>query len=137
MIDAKQIRRSFGEYIRLNREKKNLSQAGLASLVKRDRQQIYRIENGLSGTTRETAASLAKALDLDKEDALERAGFSVPKKTTIYGKTESVEELVNKLRGMGFNIHFEGNLSDFTEDDLQDFIEEIEIRLIVKSQKKR
>lgn len=78
MPNAKELKRSFGRLIREKREKKNLSQDGLGHLVGKDRQQIYRIENGLSGTRRETVIDLAKALGVDSETLLYRAGFGSP-----------------------------------------------------------
>jgi ribosome-binding protein aMBF1 (putative translation factor) len=76
MDTNKELWRAFGAWIRDARENKSLSQSGLGNIVGLDRQQIYRIENGLSGTKRETVARLADALDLDESEAYRRAGYA-------------------------------------------------------------
>ncbi|MGE3953536.1 MAG: helix-turn-helix domain-containing protein [Pyrinomonadaceae bacterium] len=65
----------FGAWLRSKREELNLSQSGAANRAGIDRQQWYRLENGLSGTRRDTVIAIAKALSLDPEEALDRSGF--------------------------------------------------------------
>lgn len=71
-----QARKDFGRWIRAKREKLQLSQDGVADKVGVDRQTIYRIEGGLTGTKRETVIAIATALDLDVDDALVRSGWA-------------------------------------------------------------
>lgn len=72
------MRREFGRFIRARREEKNLSQDGLGQRAGLDRQHIWRIENGLTGTRRDTVRRLAEALDVDQTILLHKAGFSSP-----------------------------------------------------------
>ncbi|MCD9188286.1 MAG: helix-turn-helix domain-containing protein [Pyrinomonadaceae bacterium] len=66
----------FGAWLKAQRENAKLSQEGLGDRIEVDRQTIYRIENGLSGTKRETVIALAKALQVSESEALIKAGFS-------------------------------------------------------------
>ena len=68
--------RLFGDWLKVKRESANLSQDGLADLIGMDRQTIYRIENAVNGTKRETVLTLAKALNADENEALRMAGFA-------------------------------------------------------------
>jgi len=68
--------RIFGAWLKSQREAANMSQDGLGDAIGKDRQTIYRIENALSGTTRETVVDLAKALQVSEETALTKAGFA-------------------------------------------------------------
>ena len=77
MSQSKERWRLFGAYIKSEREKANLSQEGLGDLIGRDRQTIYRIENAIAGTTRETVLKLAEAMALDVGNTLNKAGFSL------------------------------------------------------------
>jgi len=66
----------FGSWIKSIREAARLSQAGAANRAGIDRQQWYRIENGLSGSKRETVIAMAKAVSVNIDEALTRAGFA-------------------------------------------------------------
>jgi transcriptional regulator with XRE-family HTH domain len=70
--------RLFGEWIKEHRERSRLKQVDVAQLVGIHPVQLSRIENGVTGTTRETVLALATALDLDAREALNRAGFDIP-----------------------------------------------------------
>lgn len=63
-------RRELGDLIREARERKKYSQDGLARLVEMERQQIYRIENAKSGTSKETGLKIAKVLGIDERKIL-------------------------------------------------------------------
>ncbi len=65
----------FGRWLKKHREDLHFSQSGAAQRAGIDRQQWYRIENGLSGTKRDTVIAIAKALSLPVGEALKRAGF--------------------------------------------------------------
>lgn len=66
----------FGRWMRDLREARHLSQSGAAQRAGIDRQQWYRIENGKSGTRRETVIAMANAVSANVDEALRRAGFS-------------------------------------------------------------
>lgn len=66
----------FGAWLKTLREQSNLSQEGLGDKIGVDRQTIYRIEGGISGTKRETVIALAKHLPVTEEEALIKAGFA-------------------------------------------------------------
>jgi transcriptional regulator with XRE-family HTH domain len=70
MSETKRLRRLLGDWVRKHREAKKLSQDGLAGKVDMERQQIYRIENGISGTKQETILRIAKVLEADENEAL-------------------------------------------------------------------
>jgi ribosome-binding protein aMBF1 (putative translation factor) len=71
--------KGFGEAVKQHREAAHLSQDGLADRIDRDRQTVYRIEAGINGTKRETVIQIARALGWDETEALNMAGFDVPK----------------------------------------------------------
>lgn len=66
----------FGRWIKEQRDEARLSQAGAAGRAGIDRQQWYRIEAGKSGTKRDTAIAIARALSLPTTEVLIRAGFN-------------------------------------------------------------
>lgn len=70
--------RVFAEWLKTAREAANFSQEGLADLIDKDRQTIYRLENALSGARRETVIDIAKAVGANIEIALNKAGFALP-----------------------------------------------------------
>jgi len=63
-IYNEQYLKAFGENLRKIREKKDLSQRGLAELAKIDFTQIGRIERGEINTTLSTIYTIAKALEI-------------------------------------------------------------------------
>lgn len=78
-MDAKPsdiIKKEFGQFLKERRDTLHLTQGGVAAKAGLDRQQYYRIENGLSGTKRDTVIALAEALKLSAREALEKAGFA-------------------------------------------------------------
>jgi transcriptional regulator with XRE-family HTH domain len=76
MKPSDQLWKDFGGWIRKQREDQHLSQSGVASRAGIDRQQVYRIEAGISGTKRDTVIAIATALSLNKDETLKRAGFA-------------------------------------------------------------
>lgn len=74
-IETKQVRREFGNWIRERREALKLSQGGVADKVGVDRQTIYRLEAGQTGTKRETVIAIATALNLSVDEALIKSGL--------------------------------------------------------------
>lgn len=75
--------RVFGDWLKEKREKSKLSQEGLGDLAGLDRQQIYRLENALSGTKRETVIALANALKVSEDEALQKAGFAAQNGSSV------------------------------------------------------
>lgn len=71
--------RGFGQYLKQVRERLNYSQEGIAQKVGLTRQQWNRLENGLSGTKRETVIKIAERLNLNEVELLNKAGFDAPK----------------------------------------------------------
>lgn len=67
--------KKLGEWVKLAREKANISQETAAEKAKMSRFQWIRIENGQSGTKRDTVIEIAKALKGDIAEALAAAGF--------------------------------------------------------------
>ncbi|MBX3266385.1 MAG: helix-turn-helix domain-containing protein [Acidobacteria bacterium] len=72
------MRRDFGSWLRARREEMHLSQQGVADKVGVDRQTIYRIESGTSGTSRETVIAIAQVLRINVDEALIRSGYATP-----------------------------------------------------------
>ncbi len=68
-------REEFGRWLRSKREERKLSRAELSRLADISDMQIYRIEQGETGSKRETLRLLANALQIDENEVLRRAGF--------------------------------------------------------------
>lgn len=72
--DIEKIKETFskkiGENIRNAREKKNLTQRELASMIISDRQYLYKIESGRVGVSVAKLAIIAAALGVDVKDLL-------------------------------------------------------------------
>ena len=100
-----QQRRLFGQFIKESREEKGFSQEGAANKAEMDRQQWYRIENGRSGTKRETVIKMANAVDADVDKALTLAGFA----------PESSRVLPEELQIMDYDGFDAGDLKDIAE----------------------
>jgi transcriptional regulator with XRE-family HTH domain len=75
---VEQVRKEFGSWLRDRREALRLSQGGVADKVGVDRQTIYRIEAGQTGTRRDTVIALASSLGLNADEALIRSGWATP-----------------------------------------------------------
>src|SRR5437868_3284478 len=97
--------------MRRRRDAQRLTQDDAADRAEIDRQQWYRIENGISGTRRDTIIRIAKALGWDEEEALNLGGFGVPRKI-VRSKPQSVAEFVQRLSDMGFDFY------GFSSEDL-------------------
>ncbi len=66
------IRREFGRWIQKQREDRGLSQKFIAEKVGITDTQLSRIENGKSGTERDTVILLAKEIGIDENEALRK-----------------------------------------------------------------
>lgn len=120
---------TFGAWIKQKRETEKLSQGGAAERAGIDRQQWFRIENGISGTRRETVIKMAKALSADENEALHLAGFATPQ-----NKPQTLPELLDRLAALGIeNIHFADNdaYKDATPEQLQELLEAVTVAIDV------
>lgn len=68
----------LGDYIRHQREKRNLSIRGLARKAGLDSGALTRLENGQRAPAPRTLKSLAAALEVPLADLFARAGFATP-----------------------------------------------------------
>lgn len=89
---------SFGQWIKRKREEAGLKQTELAQTIGLHPVQLSRIENGATGTTRETVIALAHGLTLDMREAFNRAGFDLP---SIHQSLNAIEKkLLDFLNAM-------------------------------------
>ncbi len=112
---AGNIKRDFGSWIKEKRDKAGLSQDGAARRAEIDRQQWYRIENGLSGTKRDTVIRLAVALSADPNEALQRAGFA-SEQPFERPKPQTVKDLLDRLDELGVGINLYGGIEGLPDD---------------------
>lgn len=108
--------RVFGEWLKEKRDHLRLSQDIFGRLVGLDRQTIYRLENALSGTKRETVIQIAESIGADVNEALSKAGFASD-------KTEIPEDIAI----IGYD--------ELNSDDIRDIVEFIKFKKSQKSQK--
>ena len=87
------VNNDFGLWLQLEREKRGLTQAKLASLAGLNRAVINKIENGQSKPTVETLQSIANALNLPDEVVFRAAGF-----LRTPPDTEYAEQILHLLR---------------------------------------
>lgn len=130
--------KNFGRWMRETREAKRLSQEGLARRIGIDRQQVYRLEGGLSGTRRETVLKIAEALEQSPAEALNMAGFAIPRTP---GRISNGRELLEVLEASGIEIprFFGGTdrLDLVDEQELNDILELMFVHLRHVAEKKR
>lgn len=134
---SEDINKIFGLWVRANRRKQDLTQQSLARLVGIDRQQIYRIESGQSGTKRDTIIALAKALNVDTDVALDKAGYVL---SEPINKPKSLAELIDRLEALGVeNIIFADNdaMAHGTPDDLQAALDAVKLALEITINRKK
>jgi transcriptional regulator with XRE-family HTH domain len=130
---SEQLWKAFGEWIKDIREnQRHLSQDGVADRAGLDRQTIYRLEAGKSGTRRETVIAIANALSVDPNLALKKAGFGNPDASD---KPQNALEFVTRLREMGFEIQTDFDYEKLGPDALQDIVDDIEAKLIYKTRR--
>jgi transcriptional regulator with XRE-family HTH domain len=116
---ADNIKRDFGNWIKELRDNARLSQDGAARRAGIDRQQWYRIENGLSGTKRDTVIRIAHALSASPDEALVRAGFAPeqPLQDLERPKPNNVQELLDRLSELGVESPiFHGGIENLPDD---------------------
>lgn len=66
----------FGRWLKSQRQDRRITQQALADGIGMHQVHVSRIENGHSGTKRETVIEIARFLELNVTDTLRRAGFS-------------------------------------------------------------
>jgi transcriptional regulator with XRE-family HTH domain len=128
-------RRNFGQYIKLKREERGFSQEGAANKAEMDRQQWYRIENGKSGTKRETVIKMAKAIDADVDEALTLAGYAPttgPNEVTVIAN-----RLANGVMASGFNDLEDEDLREAFLEDMQTIAQSMVQRRLQEQQKRK
>jgi transcriptional regulator with XRE-family HTH domain len=67
-----EIRRDWGRWFKKERESRGINQKFVADKVNMTVTQLSRIENGQSGTKRDTVIALAKTVGIDETEALRR-----------------------------------------------------------------
>ena len=138
MTFDKQRWRGFADWLKTEREKSSLSQDGLGNKVGLDRQTIYRLENALSGTKRETVIKIAETLNADLETALNLAGFTSVK-LFENKKPQNPSEFFAILDEMGLDIQLDGGyrtLENLDADDLQELLDSVVANAVAKSKRK-
>lgn len=111
--------KDLGNWIKQYREKANLSQETAAEKAGLSRFQWIRIENGQSGTKRETLIQIAKVINADVNQTLRKGGF-------VDSSIENEQVLPHQLKIMDFD--------GFDEDDLQEIADFINFK---RSQKQK
>ncbi len=133
----------FGEWLAEERGKAGVAQKLVAIKAAISPVQLNRIEKGNSGAKRQTVIDIVEAINdhsstahrLDLEEALNRAGFA-----SYQGhkqKPQNVAEFVGRLSEMGFDIRFDADYEQLGPDDLQDLLDDIEAKLVVKTQRRQ
>lgn len=136
-VMAATIWKDFGAWIKEKRDAAKLSQDGAARRAGIDRQQWYRIENGLSGTRRDTVIRMAQAVSTNVNEALERAGFAGE---VTSAKPQTLAELIETLERMGVeNIHFADHdkLQDATPEELQEVLDAVKFAIEITISRQR
>lgn len=67
-----EVRAEFGRFMQQEREKRGITQKYIADKIGKTVTQLSRIENGKSGTERDTVILWAQALGVDENEALRR-----------------------------------------------------------------
>ena len=110
---------SFGQYIAEIREKKSISQRGLANMSGLTNSTISRIEAGLVKPDFATLEKLAQSLDIDKSLLLTKCGYSeIPEEFLVIARKagELTEEKRAEIYQM-FNKTIDEVLSNLDEDE--------------------
>lgn len=99
-----------------------------------DRQQWYRIENGKSGTKRDTVIAIAKAISVDLDEAFRRAGYAAnPKRPT------NAAEFLEALEAMGIEQfqRFEGAPDNLTPDEYEQLLQSVRLAIDLTLHRRR
>lgn len=92
---------SFGKWIRENRNQARLNQTEVAKKIGVHSVHLSRIETGKTGTTREIVIALAKVLNLELREALNKAGMDQPGEAVK--RTAIEEELLKYFNRLPFS----------------------------------
>lgn len=133
---------AFGAWIKEQREARKISQGGAAKRAEIDRQQWFRIENGLSGTRRDTVIRMAHAISADVDEALRLAGFAPLNAPEPRGKPSTLADLLDRLDELGVTgvqFYDADKLQRATPDELQDVLDAVSmaIELVLKKKRRR
>ncbi len=129
------IRKEFGRYMQSQRESKGISQKYIADKIGKTVTQVSRIENGKSGTERDTVIEWAKALGINENEALRQ--FK-PENTAIK-KPINVAEFFEILDNLGLDVQFHGGfkmLETLDEEDLQELLDGVVANASAKVKRK-
>jgi len=104
--------RELGSWVKQHREKANLSQETAAEKAGLSRFQWLRIENGQSGTKRETLIQIARVINADVNKTLRKGGFvdSSPENARVF-----IAHLPDKLGEIDFSIFDEQEIEEITD----------------------
>jgi transcriptional regulator with XRE-family HTH domain len=128
------IREDFGRYMKREREERGLTQKYVADKIGLTVTQLSRIENGKSGTERDTVILWARVLGLEENDALRKY-----KPENIVRKPTNVAEFFQALDELGLDMSFVGSddsLEGLGPEDLQDLLDGIKANTLIKVQRK-
>ena len=131
--------KQLGEWVKKHREKMNFSQETAAEKVGLSRYQWIRIENGQSGTKRDTILSIAKQLGADATEGLTLLAGLEPDSNSIKKPTNPAE-FFDALDKLGLDIQFDGGrkvLEGMDEDDLQELLDSVVANAVAKSKRKK
>lgn len=137
---AKDRWEEFGEWLAGERAKAEVAQKLVAIKATISPIQLSRIENGNSGVKRQTVIDIVEAINdhsvsgykVNLSEALNRAGFS----SGYPLKPQNVAEFVQRLAEMGFDIQLSAEYENLGPDDLQDLLDDIEAKLLLKTSRR-
>lgn len=133
----------FGDWLKNARETLRLSVTELANRAVVSKQYVSMLEkaNDQLLTNKPTQPSLDKVeriatvLGADIDDARELAGY--PRRNDYNSKPQNVSEFVERLAEMGFDIQLSADYEKLGPDDLQDLLDDIEAKLLLKTSRQR
>lgn len=129
--------RKLGEWVKKHRDKMDYSQETAAEKVGLSRYQWLRIENGQSGTKRETILNIAKELNADEKEGLTLlAGLDID---TTNGKPTNARELYERLETLGITdlqmLHGEQGLELLGEDEIEEIWDNFQGSILIKAKR--
>jgi len=104
--------KALGSWIKQHREKANLSQETAAEKANLSRFQWMRIENGQSGTKRETLIQIAKVINADVNQTLRKGGFI---DSSLESESNVEHQLLEWLSEIDFSIFDETEIKEIVD----------------------
>lgn len=117
--------KELGRWIKSHREKMNLSQETAAEKAGLSRFQWIRIENGQSGTKRETLIQIAKVISANVDQTLIKGGFVDSKTVSQQDVHFQIPESLSKVDFSIFNEYELKEIEDFIKFKEQQKLDEI------------